>query len=293
MRLLWLGLWLFLSPAAALAWSNQGHMATGAVTYDALARTDPAAVRVIAAIMASHPDRARFDRNLAGLTGAQRDRMLFEYMARWPDDVRDTKWDRPKRHYWLRIVSGATFIPIVAGQARAAHADNLAIALDPKRPAADRAVALCWLFHITGDMHQPLHAGHRVSWRFPLSDRAATIAWTRTAPRGTPIELHQVWDHAADLPGNERTGAADIARRAERRVPPVPDHATAFAAWTAESFSLARKFAYRGAAMQSTRDPAAGPVLPPSYLADARVIAERRIGQAGSRLAGLLTSINK
>lgn len=59
-----------LAPSTtAFAWSNQGHMVTGAIAYDDLARTDPGLIATIEAIMANHPDKARFDRALAGFSG--------------------------------------------------------------------------------------------------------------------------------------------------------------------------------------------------------------------------------
>jgi hypothetical protein len=95
-------------PNGAAAWSNQGHMVTGAVAYDDLARTDPGLVAKIEAIMANHPDKARFERGLAGYSGEARTRRLFELMARWPDDIRDGPYDHPGWHYWLRLIPSQT-----------------------------------------------------------------------------------------------------------------------------------------------------------------------------------------
>ena len=79
-----------LAAAPAFAWDNQGHMATGAIAYDTRMRQDPQVAAKVLAIMAHHPDRARFDRELGDASGATRDRLLLEYMARWPDDVGGT-----------------------------------------------------------------------------------------------------------------------------------------------------------------------------------------------------------
>ncbi len=48
-----------LVPRNALAWLPEGHLATGAIAYDALERHAPQAVAVILRLMLSHPDRPR------------------------------------------------------------------------------------------------------------------------------------------------------------------------------------------------------------------------------------------
>ncbi|HWU74619.1 MAG TPA: S1/P1 nuclease, partial [Sphingomonas sp.] len=155
-----------LAPSTpAFAWSNQGHMVTGAIAYDDLARTDPALIAKIEAIMADHPDKARFDRALAGFSGEARTRRLFELMARWPDDARKGPYDHPGWHYWLRLVPSQAdpakippaMLAMSTGEAAEAYRLNLATVRDAYAPAADRAVSLCWLFHLAGDIQQPLH----------------------------------------------------------------------------------------------------------------------------------------
>jgi S1/P1 Nuclease len=288
-----LALALFALPIPALAWSNQGHMATGLIAYDRLARENPAAVAAVVAIMAQHPDKARFDHNLAGLTGTARDRALFMWMARWPDDIRETPQDRPKWHYYARIVSGWSGVfTFEVGQADRAFPDSLATAMDGRRSPADRAVALCWLFHITGDMHQPLHAGHRMDGRFPFTDRLGTTAWVRKAPRGTAVELHQLWDKSLDRFGDDFAGAAQVAAMAKAAALTPVQREGSFPLWTAESAALARAFGYAANASDAGRDPTEAPVMRADYLDQMRRIARVRVAQAGERLGGLLTQLS-
>lgn len=283
--------------APALAWDNQGHMATGAIAYDTLRRTDPAMLRTIVAIMRAHPDHVRFDRTLGTLTGAARDRRMFELMARWPDDIRDTAYDRADWHYAVKVVSGWTAaMPLTFGKAIDQFSTQLALAQDTRAPAAERAVALCWVFHLVGDMHQPLHAGHRMSWRFPRTDRSGTIGWVRTAPGATPVTLHEFWDDAADRPGTETAAAEALALRSEQIVATVspPGQATVaaqFDSWVAQSRQLSATIVYRGAALEESDEPSTAPVLPAAYRKAARDLAERRIGEAGIHLAGTVAGL--
>lgn len=281
---------LMAAAAPARAWDNQGHMATGAIAYDRLMATDPALVRRIVALMAAHPDRDRFERELAGTPAAERDRRLFEYMARWPDDVGGTPADIVPWHYAEKLATrwGWAF-PFVFGQAEQALVRQSAIAADPDAPPAARAVALCWVFHITGDMQQPLHAGYWVSARFPVSDRGGTRAWVRAWPGARPMHLHLYWDRAASRPGPEQAGAERLAADLERRFPYDPVAARAgFDAWAAESRALARKTVYRDGAFRAGASAAAAPVVDPAYRAAARTLAERRVALGGQRLAAVL-----
>lgn len=58
-------------------------------------------VTQLVALMASHPQAARFEAELAGLESeAERAQTLFMHMARWADDVRgQSAYDHPKWHY--------------------------------------------------------------------------------------------------------------------------------------------------------------------------------------------------
>ncbi|WP_404713492.1 S1/P1 nuclease [Sphingomonas sp. MMS24-J13] len=286
------------ASAPAYAWSAQGHMASGAIAFDQLAANDAAAIDAIRRLMAAHPERARFDASLADLAGPARDRMLFELMARWPDDVRRTQFDHPGWHQELRVVSGwHIFAPLQFGEAERAFRRNLAIVRDMRANPAERAVAACWLLHLIGDMHQPLHAGHRISMRFPGSDRAGTIAWVRHAADRPPVSLHVFWDRAADLPGPDTAAAATIAREAEAIVKPdavASSDGTAeaqFHDWTVESETLAATVAYQGAGLTASARREDAPVVSAPYVVGARRLAERRLGEAGIRIARLLENL--
>ncbi len=194
----WLGAIMALAlllPQPASAWLGEGHRATSALAFDLLEQRDPQAIAAILRLMQAHPDRARFDGQLGGLTGRDRDRETFELMAIWPDAVRGTVYDHPVWHQSQRIVSSVrSILPYAFGSAQAEFARNLAVAHDTSASDADRAIALCWVMHIVGDMHQPLHAAMWMSWRFPITDAGGQWAWVRIAPDAEPVSLHRFWD---------------------------------------------------------------------------------------------------
>jgi len=277
----------------AYAWRNQGHMATGLIAYDRLATRDPAAIGAIEALMAQHPDRERFDSALAGLEGAERARRLFALMARWPDDIRATRWNHTHWHHQLRVVVGwKAFRGPRIGEADFAFRHNLRILRNPQISPSRRAIALCWIFHVVGDMHQPLHAGHRQDKHFPLTDFAGSKGWVRRTADAAPETFHHFWDSPADRPGEDLAGAEAIAAAVESNPPavdpPGSDPVAAYRSWVAESERIAAEDAYPGAMeAEGTSREKAG-TLRPDYVEHARAIGERRIGEAGERLAGLL-----
>jgi len=292
-RLVFVALLCLAMPA--VAWDNRGHRLTGELTFDRLQATDPAAVQAIIAIMAQHPDRARFDRDLAGLAGDARARRMFGLMARWPDDVRKTAWDRPEWHYALKVANGWTWLDwYIAGDAESQWVANLATAREAGQPAAERAVALCWLLHIGGDMHQPLHRGHRMDSQWLKTDRAGTIAFVRRPGGTAPMQLHELWDGAFDATG---TGGGDEAGDVARLHTALTPRQAAFrpggdfTAWIAESELLARDRAYRGAALQASATPAGAPAMTPAYMTMLRGIAERRLVAAGARMGQTLSGL--
>ena len=280
----------------AYAWGNQGHMATGLIAYDLLAAHDPAAIAAVEALMADHPDRPRFEVALAGLEGEARTRRLFALIARWPDDIRATPYNHTHWHHQLRVVAGwRVFGGLRVGTADHAVLHNMRLLRDPGTDPGRRAIALCWIMHVIGDMHQPLHAGHVMNRRFPLTDRAGTLGWVRRAPDALPETLHHFWDTAADRTGGDWLGAEALARSIAPD-PALPhlamgDFRADYRAWVRESEQLAATQAYRGAALTESRRRDDAPLLPPDYVANAQAVSKLRIGQAGARLAGLLAAL--
>lgn len=94
-----------------------------------------------------------------------RDMVLFMQAARWADDVRTQHkaQNRPPWHYinlpfrpegqpdtvQIREPEPINILTALASNESVVKGDN---------DAARRAIALSWLFHLVGDIHQPLHA---------------------------------------------------------------------------------------------------------------------------------------
>lgn len=297
---------LLAGAVPAWAWLGAGHMATGALAYDDLMRRDPAAMAAIVRVMEAHPDRARFDRALAGMApGPAHDRRLFELMARWPDEVRRTPFDHDDWHYSQKAVSGMRWaLPVAFGEAEPAFRHELRVARDPKAAAGDRAVALCWVFHIVGDMHEPLHAGFWMDARFPLTDQGGNTAWVKTAPDAAPQKLHWFWDSAGRATGPAGGAGSGLGRESPTALeadvaaahrdpldPPPADADAAFARWVADTREIARNDVYARGAFTGGTSPAKAVVMTPAYVAHARDVTSGQLALAGYRLGALLAGV--
>jgi S1/P1 nuclease len=236
---------------SAMAWSPEGHMATGAMAYEELRTTDPRVVEIIVELMAQHPDHGSFEVAANGATGEVRVRRLFMEMARWPDDIRKGMYDHPTWHYASKPLIDSRNPPpamprdATAGSAGEDQGGGLRYVRDPQSP-------------------QPLS----LHWYW---DQAATRPGDPAPARADELRTK--------LP---REKFAELARRSNT--------ADDFVAWAAESYALARSQVYRDDLSTSPNEKQA-PALSAAYVANSSAVAERRLTLSGYRLADLLIAV--
>ena len=168
--------------------------------------------------------------------------------------------------------------------------------------AQNRAVRLCWLFHLVGDIHQPCHV---TAWvdpvRLPLGDQGGNKTSIRVDIGAEPTKLHTWWDAMlgtdADPDSVEET-AQSLA--ADKRLQPekLPEAKNGDeAAWVQESYKLAVSAAYLKGELpivlwDDYQNKAVTindvPILPVGVEKKARTIARRQVVIAGMRLADKL-----
>jgi hypothetical protein len=238
-------------------------------------------------------------KKLEGATPDEQDEILFMMAARWADDIRgQPQYDHPRWHY-------INFPYVPEGQPESVHPlppdqenilegfqVNVRVA-QGKSTDADKAVALCWLFHLVGDVHQPLHATGMFTTAYPQGDRGGNLVNVRVTEGGKAINLHFLWDGLLLGSENTRTTrnlAAKLLARPEfarDRLPELKE--SSFEKWAkSESLPLAKEVAYGNGKVQGNPDPDLAPALPEGYTTRAKAVAERRIVLAGYRLADLL-----
>lgn len=232
----------------------------------------PAGHRIVGYIADGYlcPDTRR---ELAPLLGT----MSLAEAGVWPDQLRSRpEWAHSKPWHYINVADDAS----VAAAARASDDNALAVLArfeaelrDRRLPAGQRSIALRFIAHLVADIHQPLHVGR-------AADRGGNDI--EVIVRGKATNLHAVWDGWA-LSAAARQRPADDARRlqqidtAELRRWQVAEPLV----WAEESMAL------RPGIYAFSREFAPS-VLGQPYLNSVQTTLDRRLAQAGVRLAARL-----
>ena len=297
-----------LVPVRALPWSIPGHMLNGAITFQILQQENPSAIARVRTILEHHPwYESRWRTLLEKVSESERDELIFMLAARWADDIRteDRDQNRPLWHY-----IGLPFRP--AGepaniQISPAQEQNIVTALIENERIAGtttdairKAIAVSWLFHLVGDVHQPLHSTQMFATLYPEGDQLGSKICIRDSTNSNPRDLHSFWDAIATA-GSTVFELREEAITLRHKPAFARDHLAEltdreFDSWVKESFEIATKITHQnGAAVGTPKNGAKAcsalaevKPLPAGYARIAGHIAARRIMLAGFRLADLL-----
>lgn len=310
--------WLLVLTCAgqAAAWNSTGHMAVALLAWRQL---DASQRQATCQLLRAHPHYKRY---LAEKRpeGVSEDEWAFLRAATWPDWVRETpehhERDLKQFHHAEWHYINLPYLAAGGGEGRAGDIEpgpNVVSALDEafeslvarRATAAEQAIQLCWVLHLAGDIHQPLHCATLISRQYPAphgDDGGNRLAIT---PHKRPESLHSYWDgllgrsphyRALDeLVRRINATAADDGDLANR----LRTHDTA-RSWADESFAAAVEFAYLNGQMPTIDYRAVErgeiphsevPILPAGYGATARDVARRQAALAGWRLAAMLKQI--
>ena len=144
---------------------------------------------------------------------------------------------------------------------------------DPDATKKDKIIALKWIVHLVGDVHQPLHVGRGGD----AGGNAIKVKWF-----GKDSNLHTVWDdgmiEATKLSFSELARFVDKAKKAQVAKWQESD----VLVWVQESI-VHRTQAYT----------VPGPTVSDSYRYsyENMPLVRKRLAQAGVRLAGLLNKV--
>ena len=166
-------------PLPASAWNIPGHMLSGAIAYQILQQENPPTIEKVKAVLEKHPWYAnQWQARLQDVPVADRDMVLFMQAARWADDIRtrDRAQNRPPWHY-INLPFKPEGQP-ASVQIREPEPVNILTAMAENErivknesDSERKAIALAWLFHLVGDIHQPLHAAQLFTVDYPNGDQ--------------------------------------------------------------------------------------------------------------------------
>lgn len=155
-------------------------------------------------------------------------------------------------------------------------------------PAPERRLALKFLIHLVGDLHQPLHAADH----HDRGGNCVPLAPSQGLRNNRGVQtLHAYWDvNVVDALGQS---AAPIAELLDARL-----NAADLEAWTAgsprswvmDSFDIGRRDAYALAAAPTCQSGGPPVTLTPEYRRQAEKDAATQLQKAGLRLAAVLSA---
>lgn len=248
-----------LQPITAFAWGPQGHRLVARIAETELS---PQARAQVAQLLKGEPNPS-----LAGV-------------ATWADELREHDPDLGKRsgpwHYVNLGEHECGYVPArdcPDGNCVIAAIDQqTALLADRSQPLEVRRQALKFVVHFVGDIHQPMHAGY-------AHDKGGNTFQLQVDGKGS--NLHSLWDsgmlntsHLSDDAYLQRLLALPAAAAMSPALPPPA------AAWAQASC----KIAITPGVYPSKH------VLPDTYIATYRPIAETQLRLAGDRLAAVLNA---
>ncbi|MEP6924506.1 MAG: S1/P1 nuclease, partial [Pyrinomonadaceae bacterium] len=171
---------------SVFAWDDAGHKISAEIAWRNMT---PAAREKAIALLLAAPENSGILNLLASDSRSlmTRQEQMFDTTATWADLIRDKNFPvRNKEfhhgswHYmdtFWRDVNGRVEIVtdlkptdsnLTDSNLNEQNAVERLFALektlrDPMQPNAERAVALAWILHLAGDIHQPLHCSGRVT----------------------------------------------------------------------------------------------------------------------------------
>src|SRR5262245_36936232 len=161
-------------------------MAIAAITYADLQQSSPAVITKVMGLLKRHPHYQRWMTSINLLPLEEQEMAVFMRAARWPDEIRGRpEFDRPEHHYINMPLKPEGQTDTVKNKEplkqniAAAFEQNFKVLKDARLSDEQRAIAICWLFHLAGDVHQPLHTSTFFTTDFPQGDRGGTRFYVR------------------------------------------------------------------------------------------------------------------
>jgi S1/P1 Nuclease len=188
------------SARPAVAWNETAHMVVALIAYRRLSDEQR---KQVGEILKAHPHYKSI--LIAGKPpDVDEGEWAFLRASFWPDMVRPsagkpeeiTKYHRGPWHYCdFPFIAPKDKATIDAAQLKA-NDESLLTALPAcmaklgrsDSSGEEKAVDLCWVLHLVGDVHQPLHAAALYSEEYKLGDMGGNALAIRN--RGTPTRLH-------------------------------------------------------------------------------------------------------
>ena len=290
------------AQSSALAWHDTGHMIVAQVAY---LRLTPAAKAKVDSLLVTPPGRRPLIHLCAGYYTPETCEKTYDpvQIAVWMDDFRgdslnstyDTWHYIDFRPIWDGIPERTN---VGALPENVLSRINWSINVLRTGTGSNKtdAETLGFLFHLVGDVHQPLHAATRYSAANPNGDAGGNGFRIQIPGETRPSSLHFYWDSAAGQYGSasvkrplDEAGKARILSLAEAAMKEFPAESMPEwqdldpHTWVIESNTLAREVVYKN--ITENAEPSK------AYTEAAQKLVRKRLALAGYRLAGVLNKL--
>jgi nuclease S1 len=262
---------LAVAPHQAVAWGGDGHRTVAAIAFKLLPPAKAAAldrllqgsdIREDFVDAASYPDEVIRNQDHSGHFSPW-------HYVNWPDNAPD--------------YSPSVCTPDCIMQELPKQIDLLRTTSDLQA----KALALSWVIHLVGDLHQPLHIadrGDRGGNEFKVRYRnRATCHGGTSEKHPVKVELHSVWDTCLVVEIESGATPSDFADALRGSLTTYRGHSAATGdvmQWAKESHDLAGTTAYDGLSN--------GDDLEDDYISKASPVVQNQLLRAGVRLAKVL-----
>lgn len=212
-------LFLCLFTTGVFGWNKVGHMTVAGIAYRKLQSTDQAALGRINTLLRSHMayNGWRTEYNTYSPQVKARislEAYVFMRAAAWPDDVRgqtlringvnvNTNDWKPWHYinYPVRLSNNSVgdtplqanidILRVFRTQGEILRGTGSGTGSDDD----DKARSLSWVFHLVGDIHQPLHGAALVhTGRLARGDAGGNLICLRVTSLSSVNQLHSFWD---------------------------------------------------------------------------------------------------
>jgi hypothetical protein len=265
----------------ALAWGDLGHEVTALIAYRHLSPTARAALD---ALLASDTDTLTAGDFASRATWADKYRNAHRETAAWHFvDIEIDQPDLKNACFGFPTLQSAQWASQGPAQDCVVNKiDEFSAELkNPSAPAPERLLALKFLIHFVGDLHQPLHAADH-------HDRGGNCVGL-SPPQGAQNNLHAYWD--VSVVNALGLSAAQIADRLDARLSAADIKewtAGGPQSWAMDTFEIGRRDVYALPSMPTCQG-GGSVALAPAYRAQAEKDAATQLSKAAVRLAAVLS----
>lgn len=292
---------------SAAAWDDVGHKTTAFIAWRQMS---PQARERAAKLLREAPEDSDLSVYFMGDARPLAVRQLEHFMiaSTWADIVRDRdfkvrygKYHKGNWHYY------DTFWTTENGQVKILENPNEdggkaleklmefeKVLRDASAKDEDKAIALAWILHLAGDIHQPLHNSARITELEPKGDQGGNLFLL--TPQGTPRDkqenLHWFWDSIVvrNMPRGETCDSEFISKLAEKITKKYPaakmqNRVNAdYNIWHKEGLQLAQTKVFTDS-LKRFEMPSA------DYKKEALKVSEEQLALAGYRMGALLNDV--